>query len=106
DLPVLDDVDGAVLVRDRLVAALEVDDREPPRGEAGAALDERALGVGPAVDERRAHLRQLARVDGTARGDDSADPAHGPTLERWIWPRASGATTSSSCSASSPRWPR
>src|SRR3954469_8634383 len=42
DLPVLDDVDGAVLVPDRLVTGLAVDDRETPRGErhrarAGAA---------------------------------------------------------------------
>ena len=38
DLAVLDDDAAAVLVRDRLVAAREVDDREPPRGEPDAAV--------------------------------------------------------------------
>ena len=80
DLPVLDDVDGAVLVRDRLVAALEVDDREPAGREADTALDERPVGVGAAVDKRGAHLREPRGVDGAARGRDSADPAHGVLL--------------------------
>ena len=34
DLSVLDDVEGSVLVCDRLVACLEVDDREAPRSQA------------------------------------------------------------------------
>jgi hypothetical protein len=39
-----------------LGAALgEVDDREPPVDEAGAALDPQALAVGPARRDRRAH---------------------------------------------------
>ena len=80
DLAVLDDVDGAVLVRDRLVAALEVDDREPARREPDAALQEHAVRVGAAMDERCAHLGQPARVHGAARGRDSADPAHGFVL--------------------------
>ena len=63
DLAVLDDRAGPVLVRDRLVAAREVDDREPPRREADAALDERALRVGPAVDERRRHRGEPLAVD-------------------------------------------
>ena len=75
DLAVLDDGDRAVLVRERLVARLEVDDREPARGEADVAVDERAVGVGAAVDERRAHLVQTARV-----ADDPADSAHGGLL--------------------------
>ncbi len=40
ELAVLDDLDAAVLVADRLVAGLEVDDREAARGEADAAVDE------------------------------------------------------------------
>ena len=40
ELAVLDDLDAAVLVADRLVTGLEVDDRETPRGEADAAVDE------------------------------------------------------------------
>ena len=77
DLAVLHDDDGAVLVGDRLVAAGQVDDRKPPCGEPDAALDMRALGVRPAVLERRRHAREPLRVHGSARGGDSADAAHG-----------------------------
>ena len=50
DLAVLDDDDRAVLVRDRLVAAGQVDDRKPPRGDPDRPVEMRALGVGPAVE--------------------------------------------------------
>ena len=43
-----------------------------------AAVDERAVAVRPAVDERRAHRVEPARVRATAGGRDSADPAHQP----------------------------
>ena len=66
ELAVLDDVDGAVLVRDRLVAGLEVDDREPARSEADGPFDEGAVAVGAAVEELRAHPRELVRVGGPA----------------------------------------
>ena len=65
DLAVLHDDDRAVLVRDRLVAAGQVDDREPPRGEPDAALDVHALGVRPAVHERRRHAPEPLRVHGS-----------------------------------------
>ena len=61
DLAVLDDRRGAVLVRDRLIARLEVDDREPPRREARSAVHEHALGVRPAVHERRPTWRRADR---------------------------------------------
>src|SRR5581483_11799291 len=80
DLAVLDDVDGAVLVRDRLVARLEVDDREPPRGQADGAVDDRALAVRATVDERRVHRREPCGVDGLGRRRDAADPAHRATV--------------------------
>src|SRR5207253_3098149 len=64
DLAVLHDVDLAVLVRDRLVAAGEVDDREPPGREPHAVAEEGAVGVGSAVDERRAHRLEPRAVDG------------------------------------------
>ena len=75
ELAVLDDGDAAVLVRDRLVAGREVDDREPTRCEPHAVVEEGAVRVGPAVDERPAHRRELIGIDGAA-GRDSADPAH------------------------------
>ena len=67
DLAVLDDDDAPVLARDRLVAALEVDDRQPPRGEPGLAVDDLAAAVGPAVHERRAHRAEHARGRRPAR---------------------------------------
>ena len=75
ELAVLDDDDAAVLVRDRLVAGLEVDDREPARGEPDGAVDVDAARVGPAVDERRGHRLEPARSAPRGR-HDSADPTH------------------------------
>ena len=80
ELAVLDDRDPAVLVRDRLVARREVDDREAPGSEPDAALDVRAVRVRPALDEGCAHRREPAGVDGAAGGRDSADPAHAALL--------------------------
>ena len=62
DLPVLDDLDAAILVADRLVAAVEVDDREPPRREADRAVHEHALAVGATVDHRLVHGREGGSV--------------------------------------------
>ena len=75
ELAVLDDDDAAVLVRDRLVAGLEVDDRQPAGGETDGAVDVDAARVGPAVDERRAHRLEPAPVRPRGR-HDSADPTH------------------------------
>ena len=80
DLAVLDDGRAAVLVRDRLVARVEVDDREPSRREPDAAVDERAFRVGAAMPERRRHRREAVAVDPAPGRDDPADPAHAPSL--------------------------
>src|SRR5213078_1534557 len=80
DLPVLYDDDGAVLVRDRLVALCEVDDRETPCGEPDRVVHEGAVRVRPAVHERRAHRGEPVGIDGAAGGSNSADPAHASLL--------------------------
>ena len=76
DLSVLDDPDRRVLVVHRLVAALQVDDREPAHAKRHAVELDRSVVVGSAVDHRRAHplheLAALCRV--TAR--HAADAAH------------------------------
>ena len=77
DLAVLDDDDRAVLVRDRLVAAGQVDDREPARGDADALVRVHALRVGAAMDERLRHRTQPVDVERRLRRRDPADPAHG-----------------------------
>ena len=77
DLAVLHDLDAAVLVADRLVRALQVDDRQPPRGQRHGVLDELARAVGPAVDERLVHRVHDARVDGRAvERQQAADATH------------------------------
>ena len=80
DLAVLDDDDAAVLVRDRLVAAGEVDDREAPRAERDLAVDVLAAAVGAAVDELGAHRAKRLDVGVPVAARDPADPAHAPTL--------------------------
>ena len=80
ELAVLDDRDAAVLVRDRLVAGREVDDREAPGSEPDGPVEVCAVRVRPALDEGCAHRREPAGVDGAAGGRDSADPAHASLL--------------------------
>jgi hypothetical protein len=55
DLAVLDDDAGAILVRDRLVAVLEVEDRKTPSRERNGAVDVLAGAVRAAVDEPLRH---------------------------------------------------
>ena len=82
DLAVLDDDDAAVLVRDRLVAAGEVDDREAPRAERDLAVDVLAAAVGAAVDELGAHRAKRLDVGVPVGARDPADPAHASYLRR------------------------
>jgi hypothetical protein len=78
DLAVLHRVHAPVLGGDGLVAAGEVDDRQPARRQRDRAVDQAARVVGPAMDQGRAHRLQRRRVDGRAveRGQP-ADAAHG-----------------------------
>ena len=55
DLAVEDDADGPVFVPDRLPAALEVDDAQPPHAERQARCDMRARAVGAAMHDAREH---------------------------------------------------
>ena len=79
DLTVLHDVARTVLVRDRLVAGLEIDDRETPGGEADTGVDVLTDAVGTAVGEGGAHRAQPVGID-RAPGRDSADSTHGLVL--------------------------
>jgi hypothetical protein len=65
----------------RLRAALEVEDRQPPVGQADPPVrrDEDPLAVGPAVAQRLAHRQQDAIVDRAGRPavlEDAGEPAH------------------------------
>ena len=65
DLAVADEPQRAVRVGERLVAAGEVDDREPAHAERAGAVDVHALVVGAAMDgdarHRREHVAARAR---------------------------------------------
>src|SRR5213594_3486271 len=55
DLPIEDDLNGAILVGDRLLPAGDVDDRQPAHAERHLGGDEVAAVVRAAVDNRVAH---------------------------------------------------
>ncbi len=75
DLPVADADDLAGLVGDRLVAGLEVDDREPPHRERDRAGREAPLAVRAAVPHQLDRVERLGRRPAPRRGD-AEDPAH------------------------------
>src|SRR5204863_9495531 len=81
DLAVLDEVDRAVLVGDRLVAAVKIDDREPPSGQPDRTIYECAAAVGPAVHQRLVHGMENVRVDPrAAERNKPANSAHDSSL--------------------------
>ena len=60
DLAVVDALDLAVLVADRLLPALDVDDRQAAHAERGAGMGQEAVVVRPAVADAGVHrLQQL-----------------------------------------------
>ena len=73
DLAVVDEVNVARRARHRLVAVLEVDDRQAPVAEAGEVLLEVALVVGPPVLDPLAHGREEVVI---RWADEAGDPAH------------------------------
>jgi hypothetical protein len=78
DLAVVDDLDGAVLARDRLVAGREIDHPQPAYRRDGARRFDHPPRVGPAVGEGVHHAADRVRIDRCAvEGDRPADPAHG-----------------------------
>ncbi len=78
DLAIADDDHRSVLARDRLIACLEVDDRQAADAEPDSGRDVRALSVRSAVDERGRHSRDHGLFDRPVRivRRDPADPAH------------------------------
>src|SRR5947208_17146080 len=57
---------GTVLIADRLLAALEIDDAEPAHAETDVAADKDAVIVRTAIDDRIAHVVHVLRSDRTA----------------------------------------
>ena len=75
DLAVADDPLGAVLVADRLPAALEVDDREPAMAQHPAIAAMRGTVVGSPVAQRVQHAADHGRI-GPAPTHHTRDAAH------------------------------
>ena len=82
DLAVLHEVDAAVLVSHRLVAVLEVDDREPPGADPGLPVDHQPGAVGAAVGQRPGHPVEDVGIGpyGRIGRGDAADAAHAASL--------------------------
>src|SRR5688572_9880579 len=78
DLAVEDDPDRAVLVRDRLLAAFEIDDAEAPHAERDAFADVDAFLIGAAVHDGPAHPADLLLEDRRAvPPHDTGNATHG-----------------------------
>src|SRR5438128_5932504 len=68
----------ARLVGERLRAARDVDDREPPAADATRAAHRPAVAVGAAMHERRAHAREDRLRVGPDHAVDAAHPSYSP----------------------------
>ena len=77
DLAVVQQLQRAVLARERLAARVgEVDDRQPRVAESYTRRLEEAVSVRPAVTQLVGHRAHGVRFRRTAEPNDSADPAH------------------------------
>ena len=77
DLAVEDDVNRSVFVRDRLVAAGQINDAEPPNRQTNAGLDEVAFVIRPAVPQRLRHLlKKRPTISSVFRSDVTSNPTH------------------------------
>src|SRR5262249_35604683 len=83
DLAVEDHLHRAVFIADRLVAAAQVDDRQPPVDEADAGLDPETLGVRSAGGAGATHRPQHGRIDrpGGISKQDACNAAHRARLQ-------------------------
>jgi hypothetical protein len=78
NLAVENDPNGSVFVKNRLVAARQVDDAQAPHSKAGSALDENPLVIRSPMDNRLAHVVDRAGFDPFAarRAHNASNPAH------------------------------
>ena len=76
DLTVENDLQGLVLVCDRLRAAREVDDAQPPHADAHALLDEEAVVIGAPVPNGAGHGTEYFWGNASVGREDSHDSAH------------------------------
>src|SRR5262245_46711422 len=94
ELTVDDDVQALVLVCDRLIAGVQIDDAEPRMPEADAAMrgDPVPAAVRPAMIEALGGSLQRPRVDRIAAGQERDDATHcARVLLQKAWRRPAGA---------------
>jgi hypothetical protein len=85
DLTVADEVEDAVGRDERLLAALHVDDGEPPVAEHVPRHLDPSFVVGASVGDARQHARGTLRVHASVSADDSAhvSPFYSGVLKTW-----------------------
>src|SRR4051812_39918678 len=99
DLAVHHDRDLAVLGEDRLVAARDVDDRQPLASQGGLARYVDAARIRASVDDPLAHRGHEALLWRLAAVDDAGDPAHAQLLAAVSMTRRHASPTAAmSCS--------
>src|SRR6266851_309010 len=77
DLAVKNDPDRSILIRDRLMTGMQINDAEASHAEAYIGANEKAVVVRTAMDNRRAHAADVLRRDGTAvKTENSYNAAH------------------------------
>ena len=74
-LAVVDDPNRLVLVRDRLLAGVKIDDRQPPHSESDTTIDEVTVIVGSSVTDDIAHRAEPIWIC-TLFAYESRDSAH------------------------------
>ena len=85
--------DRAGLVEQRLSAAFEIDDRQPPVRQPEAGSEMIVAAVGPAMGDQRVHPRQPAGVDGAValQIEDAGESAHGFFIPMGLRPGAAAS---------------
>src|SRR5436190_2147713 len=95
ELPDLNRPDGLVLVRQRLVAAVDIHDAEAPDTQADSSLREQATIVRASVGHDVSHTEERVGSNRFARRsahlDDAANPAHDSTDAIGIHSRRAGS---------------
>src|SRR5690349_19801504 len=80
NLPVEDDPNRSVLVADRLLARLEVDDAEPPHAEADTRAKVHPFFIRSTMHQHLTHRANLLLEDRFVKSNDSRNATHGQSL--------------------------
>src|SRR5215208_281529 len=98
DLAVQDHRHVSSLVEQRLIAVVDVDDRETADSEANARARIRSGGIGPAVDQRVAHSPDHGWIEGTRRANLPGDSAHLSAAVN-VWQRGTSESREAKCAS-------